>query len=359
MATEAPKTIGEAIEDVTEDDLNAPEEDDDEAGETADDDANDGDDVDDGEDDSDDESDDDDESDESDDEDDDSDDDEDADWGVAAEDDTDFFDDLSQEQLAEIKKNPELNALRKQLMKGYEKKTIKHANLVKLGEAYGKNPLGVLQAIADQLGLKVVQRGDAPAATGEAKAAEEKKASKVEAAAEKLEKLFGEKAGPAVREALNEFVAAVSEENLAPVQERLSKDDSEREKARFLREEADFRERHAKVLTPEIEEEVVKLGESGRYVPGPKQTASDFLDMLLEISLAKRGKSIAKKAGREAGKKLRAKVERNRRDREPRGRNSKSGVKKVSRLEKEPESFKSLSEAIDAAASEMEDDFEE
>jgi hypothetical protein len=81
--------------------------------------------------------------------------------------------------------------------------------------------------------------------------------------------------------------------------------------------------------------------------------------MLLEVTLATKGKKLAKTASRDASKKLRDKVERNRREREPRGRNSKSGVKKVSRLQKEPESFRSLSDAIDAAAAEMEDDFEE
>jgi len=356
VATEAPKTIAEAIEDVTEEDLNAPEETDDEVDET-DDDAEDSDEVDDDEDDSDDESDDD-ESDESEDDDDDSDDDDDdADWGVKGEDDTDFFDDLTQEQLAKIKEHPELNALRKQLMKGYEKKTIKHANLVKLGEAYSKNPLGVLQAIADQLGVQVVKRGDTPQAGAEGEKKEGP--SKVEQAAMKIQKLFGEKAGPAVKEALSEFVSAVNEENMAPVNEKLSKADMEAEKARFLKEESDFRERHKAVLNGEIEEEVVKLGESKRFVPGPKQTAADYLDMLLEVVLAKRGKSLAKDASRKASKKLREKVDRNRRDREPRGRNSKSGVKKVSRLQAEPEKFRSLSEAIDAAAAEMEDDFEE
>lgn len=365
MATEAPKTIGEAIEGVTEEDLNAPEDDDttdDEVDGTTDDDADDktddddSDDASDDEDDSDDESDDDD-SDDSDDDDDDSDDDDDADWGVdnKKEDDeeTDFFDELSQEQLTEIKKHPELNALRKQLMKGYEKKTTQHANLVKMGEAYRKNPLGVLQAIADQMGLDVVKRGDAPGAK------DDKTPSKVDVAAQKLEKLFGDKAGPAVREALGEFVAAVNDEKMVSVNEKLSKADVETEKARFLKEESDFRERHSKMLTPEIEAAVVKLGESGKFAPGKNMSAGEYLDTLLEIAMARSGKTLAKDAGRKVSKKLRAKIDKNKREREPRGRGGKSGVRKVSRLESEPEKIRSMSEAIEIAAAEMEDDFEE
>jgi hypothetical protein len=362
VATEAPKTIGEAIEDVTEEDLNAPEEDvdDDEVDETTDDDADDSDDANDDEDDSDDDtSDDEDDSDESDDDDDSDDDESGNDWGVdddSEDEDTDFFDDLSQEQLAKIKKHPELNTLRKQLMKGYDKKATQHANLVKLGEAYRKNPLGVLQAIADQMGLQVVKRGDDKAAATEDG---KKEPSKVEVAAGKLEKLFGEKAGPSVKAALMEFVDAVNDEKMEPVNEKLSKADAEAERARFLSEEASFRERHSKILTPEIENAVVKLGESGEFAPGKNQTAAGYLDSLLEVALARQGKSVAKDAGRRAGKKLREKIDRNKRDREPRGRGSKSGVRKVSRLEKEPESFKSMSEAIEHAAAEMEDDFEE
>jgi hypothetical protein len=363
VSQEAPTTIAEAIEDITEDDLVAEETDEEVDDESTDDDndAEGDDESSDGDDESSDDSDESEDDDDSGDDDDETDDEdgEDADWGVDDEEeedsDTDFFDDLTQEQLAEIKKNPELNALRKQLMKGYEKKTTQHSNLVKLGEAYRKDPLAVLKGIASQLGVQVVKPEDPKGADDKG----EKKPTKSDLAAQKLEKLFGDKAGPAVREALSEFVAAVNEENLQPVNEKLSKADADAEAARFLKEEADFRERHSKTLTPEIEAEVVKLGESGRFSPGPKQTAADYLDTLLEIAQAKMGKTVAKKAGREASKKLRKKIENNRRDREPRGRSSKSGVKKVSRLQKEPESFRSISEAVDAAAAEMEEDFEE
>lgn len=363
MATEAPRTIGEAIEGVTEEDLNAAEETDEEVDETTDDDddADDSSETETEEDDSDDESDDDDESDEYEDDDDDEsdeDDEKDADWGVddkeGEDGDTDFFDELSQEQLAEIKKHPELNALRKQLMKGYEKKTTQHSNLVKLGEAYRKNPLGTLQAIADQLGVKVVKPTDETETKKETDAP-----TKVEIAAAKIEKLFGVKAGPPVREALKEFVDAVNEQNMKPVNDRLTEADAEAEKVRFLKEEADFRERHSKALTPEIEEAVVKLGESGKFAPGKNMTAGEYLDTLLEVALAKEGKTLGKTAGREASKKLKAKIDRNKREREPRGRGAKSGVRKVSRLQKDPGSFKSLGEAMDAAAEEMDDDFED
>jgi hypothetical protein len=360
VATEAPKTIGQAIEDVTDEDLDVADDADDD--ESVDDDTDTGEDDaddDDGSDDDDDGSDDDDPDADADDDDaDDDDDDDDADWGVddddATDDDADFFEDLTPEQLAEVKENPKLNALRKQLMKGYEKKTTTHSNMVKLGEAYKKNPLGVLKAIADQMGLDVVNRAEAKKEEPEG----EKEPSKLEVAAQRIEKLFGDKAGPEVREALKEFVSAANEEALEPVNKKLTKSDLEAEQARYLQEEADFRVRHAKQLTPEIEDAVVKLGESKKIAPGEDMSAGEYLDMLLEITLARQGKQLVKEAGRKAGEKLRKKIDRNKKNREPRGRGSKSGVRKVSRLE-QPEKIRSISEAIELAAADMDDDFEE
>jgi hypothetical protein len=120
----------------------------------------------------------------------------------------------------------------------------------------------------------------------------------------------------------------------------------------MMSEEQAFKVRHSKVLTPEIEAEVVKLGNSGLIVPGPDMTPSQYLDTLLEVVRARQARKEATAAKGNASKKLAQRIRKNAEDREPSGVSAKSGVKKVSKI---PEA-RSISEALDMAAKELDEE---
>jgi hypothetical protein len=252
----------------------------------------------------------------------------------------DVFEMLTPEQMAEIKANPALNALRKSLMRGYAEKTQEHSQLVQLGVAYRRDPMSVLKAIADSLGVQV-----APAAPAAAVAPAAVDPGK------ELEDLFGPQIGPKVRATFEKWAEARFGSKLAPVEQTLGRVVSQSEAARMFSEEQAFKGRH-KDLTPQIEREIVELGNSGKIVPG-NMTPAEYLDTLHDVVMARRARIAAKSAGKTASTKLAAKIESNRRDREPSGVSGRGGsVKPVSKIGQ----ARSISEALDFALAELENE---
>ena len=263
------------------------------------------------------------------------------DEAVAAPGDPDIFDDLTPEQIAEIKANPALNTLRKSLMRGYSSKTAEHNQLVQLGQAYRRDPQGVLKAIADSLGMQVVAPGAAAAPA----------AAAVVDPGKELEDLFGPQIGPKVRAVFDKWAETRIGGAIAPLRDSLGKVNATNEQARMYGEETAFKARH-KDVTPKIEAEIVALGNSGKIVPGT-MTPSEYLDTLYDVVMARRARMLASTATRTASTKLASKIEANRRDREPSGVSGRGGtIKKVSRI---PEA-RSISEALDMAMQELENE---
>ena len=120
----------------------------------------------------------------------------------------------------------------------------------------------------------------------------------------------------------------------------------------MMTEEQSFRARHGKLLTPEIENELVALGESGIIVPGEKATPTQYLDTLLNIVLAKKAKLAVRTADHVASTRLARRIAANRRDREPTGISARGPVKKVSAVNPNM----SISDAFDAAVKELEEE---
>lgn len=271
-----------------------------------------------------------------------------------AEEDEDFdvFDTITPEQLEAIKANPQLNSLRKSLMKGYEAKATELKQLVQLGEAWKQNPARVVNALAESLGLSV-QQAKAVAAQAGAAADAAKVADPLEAAGKELEALFGDKLGPRVRSVFDKWAdarlgRAIGAE-LGPVKNALGQVVSSNEQSRMLSEEATFKSRH-KNLTPEVEKLIVELGNSGKYVPGKNQTPQEYLEALHDIATARVARQSAKKATGTASKALARKIETNRKDREPSGVSGRGGtVKSVSKVSE----ARSISEALDIAEREL------
>lgn len=263
----------------------------------------------------------------------------------AATDEADIFDNLTPEQYAEIKANPALNTLRKSLMRGYSEKTAEHSQLVQLGQSYQKNPVAVLKAMAQHLGMQVVDGAAAPAAAAAAAAP-----AAVDPGQE-LENLFGPQIGPKVRAVFDKWAEARIGGAVTPMRDTLGRVVSQSEAARMQAEEQSFKTRH-KDVSPQVEAEIVALGNSGKIVPGD-MSPSEYLDTLYDVVMARRARAAAKTAGKTASVKLAKRIEANRRDREPVGVSGRGGsVKKVSRI---PEA-RSISEALDMAMAELENE---
>jgi len=260
------------------------------------------------------------------------------------EDASDIFEQLTAEQLAEIKANPTLNRLRKSLMKGYTAKTTEHSQLVQLGNAYKQDPFGVLKAIAQQLGVDVVspqQKAAAPATT--------------EDPGKELEDLFGEQIGPKVRAVFDKWAEARFGQKLstevAPLRDALGRVVSQNEQARMYGEEQSFKSRH-KDITPQMEAAIVDLGNSGKIVPG-NMNPSEYLETLYDIVSARFARQAAPKpkTANPESVKLARKIEANRKDREPSGVSGRgSKVKPESKVAKAT----SVSQALDFAMAEIE-----
>lgn len=254
----------------------------------------------------------------------------------------DPFEALSAEELAEIKKNPAANKLRKALMRAYNDKTSKHAQLVQLGNAYRNDPEGVLKAIAQSLGMTVVK---------------EQQVQKQEAPAEQdpgkeLEELFGDQIGPKVRAVFDKWAEARFGKRLQPLEQSLQQTAQERYYARMAGAEAGFKSKH-KDITPDVEKEIIELGNSGKIVPGKGATPEEFLETLYEVVMSRRARQSMKKQVVTASSKLAKRIEANRMDREPSGVSGRAGaVKKVSKIN----NARSISEALDIALEELENE---
>lgn len=275
---------------------------------------------------------------------------------AAAEEDEDFdvFDTITPEQLEAIKANPQLNSLRKSLMKGYESKATELKQLVQLGEAWKQNPARVVNALAESLGLSVQQAKAVAAQAGAAAdAVAAQPADPIEQAGKELEALFGDKLGPRVRSVFDKWADARLGKALGaevgPIKNALGQVLSTNEQSRMLSEEATFKSRH-KNLTPEVEKLIVELGNSGKYVPGKNQTPQEFLEALHDIATARISNQSAKKATGNASKALARKIETNRKDREPAGVSGRGGtVRNISKVSE----ARSISEALDIAEREL------
>jgi hypothetical protein len=219
------------------------------------------------------------------------------------------FEEVTPEQLAAIKANPELNTLYKSLVRGYTKKSMALGQERQLIEAFKKDPDRVLEAIALQRGLEVRRRDAAPEQRQPDPGAE-------------IEALFGPEAGPHVRQAFEKLADA----RTAPLRNALGGVVRQTETSRMITEEQSWQTRHEDVLTPEIEAEVVKLGNSEKFVPGDDTSPGEYLDTLLEVVLSKQ-------ATRTAQRTLANRIARNRNDEEPkRGVGSKGGVRPTTRI---------------------------
>jgi hypothetical protein len=271
-----------------------------------------------------------------------------------SENDFDILDNITPEKLAAIKANPELNSLRKDLMKAYESKATELKQLVQLGEAWKQNPAQVVNALATSLGLTVTQaKAVAEQAGAAADAAKAATADPIEAAGKELEALFGDKLGPRVRAVFDKWADArigktVGGE-ISTLKNALGQVVSANEQQHMMSEEATFKSKH-KDLSTEVEKRIVELGNSGKYIPGKNQTPQEYLEALHDIATAQMARESSKKATGNASKQLARRIEKNLKDREPSGTSGRGGtVKAVSKVSQ----AKSISEALDIAEAEL------
>ena len=274
----------------------------------------------------------------------------------AEEDGVDLFDELTPEEIAEAKANPLTNKIRKKLMRAWSKKTTEHSELVKLGNSYKSDPVGVLHAIAHSLNMRVTPAMEAAA---EAKANElnAQGTAAVDPNAsdpgKELEELFGEQIGPKVRAVFDKWAEQRMGKALEPLQKSVQQTEMDKENVRRLGvlQQADsaFRTKH-KDLDPRIEKEMIELGNSKKIVPG-NLTPEEYLEVLYEVVSARHSRGPKKKDGA-ASETLARRIAANRRDKEPEGVSGRGGtVRKVSKVSE----AKSISEALDIAMAELEE----
>ncbi len=267
---------------------------------------------------------------------------------IAADAEPDVIDIVTPEELSAIKADPGLNKLRKSLMRGYDSKTKNFSALVQLGQAYRADPRGVAEAIAKSVGAKL-----APITPETAAAPGTPPPTSIEAAGKELEGLFGAELGPKVRAVFDKwadarFGSAVTSA-VTPLRDALGRVVNQSEQARMMSEEQTFKARHRN-LDADTEKQIVELGNSGKIIPGG-MSPSEYLETLYEVVTARQARLAAKKAGSQASTKLAAKIESNRKDREPSGVSGRGGsVKPVSKI---PQA-RNISEALDFAMDELE-----
>jgi hypothetical protein len=267
------------------------------------------------------------------------------------------FESLTSEQLQAIKNSPELAAVYKNIVRAYTKKSQKASAAMQLAEAYRADPVGVINELVRAQGLGLYDPRQMEAAQRQQQQNSQQQ-ERVDQIGQELEGLFGKDVGPKVRDVFERFVASRAggyvqgyvNEQVTPIQSALGQVMSQAETNRMMGEEAAFRNRHAKILTPQIADEIVKLGESGAFIPGPGMTPAQYLDNLLEVVMARRSRGDTFNANRNASTRLADRINKNRASREPNGVGNRGGVKKASTIKP----GMSISDALDAAVRELE-----
>jgi hypothetical protein len=244
---------------------------------------------------------------------------------------------LSAEELAAIKANPATAKLYKTLMRATTKKWQDSAEALRLVDAYRRDPVGVLQAIARANNMEVRQPDSTPRVDPNAAALQQAHA--------RLLELFGDQVGPEVGRILATMVSVATGAQVGPVRDALGRVVLQGEQARMLSEEQQFKSAHRGELTPDIEAEIIKLGNSGEYVPGPTTTPRQYLETLYNIVTARRGRV-------DAGKRLRDRIRGNASTREPSGVGARAGVASKSKVRPDM----SLAEAFEVAARELDEE---
>jgi len=268
---------------------------------------------------------------------------------AGAEDDVDGtpFDSLTPEQLKAIKSDPNTLALFKSVMKAYTTGTQNASQALKLVKAFQQNPDAVMAQLAQARGGEYK-----PPTPKEKKEAADDPDARLAEAVKELEGLFGEKLGPRVRGVFEKWFEARIAPIVSPLKSSLGRVISQGEQAKMLSEEHSYKQRYGDVLTPEVEDAVVKLGESGEIVPGPESTPSQYLDLLTEIVLSRQGKKKTKSERREAQEAIARRIKKNADDREPAGSSGRAPIKSASKVKP----TMTLSEAFDAANAELDEE---
>jgi hypothetical protein len=247
---------------------------------------------------------------------------------------------LSPDEEAGIRANPALAKLRKSLLRSYTQNQQRHAEAVRLAEIIRSDPDAFLQAASRMRGYDLLKMGEKAAAAPAPEAAAE---AAMVAAAEKLERVFGPEAGPIVRGVFEEMTRSMIGSAMAPIMTTLERQQGVQLASQMSAEEASFKAR-TQGITPEIEREMVALGQSGKVMPGPEMSPREYLDLLYEMVMARRSRT-------KASADLADRVKRAKEDAEPvRGVSSRGAITKVSRIQPGKHS---LSEALQIAAEEL------
>jgi hypothetical protein len=192
-------------------------------------------------------------------------------------DDEDAGDLVTPEELARIKADPALKALYKNLHKGFTTKTQKLAGAQQLAQALQTDPVGTVQWLAQQAGLRLADQPKAPDVREGMRA--------------ELANAVGDDLAERLLPVVEKIAGQVAQAQIGPIQQRLTMTEARGVEETAAVVQADFEKRH-----PDFKQHEKKMMEvAQRFRPVPGADASKYLDDLYTLATAERA------AGKAAG----------------------------------------------------------
>ncbi len=249
----------------------------------------------------------------------------------------DLIESLTDEDRAAIKANPAMAKLERSLLRAYAQKTMRLAAYNRIIKGLEDNPDETLAQLAAGRGLTVTK----PAAAAEVSAVDKARV----AAREEVVRLFGAEHADAVLGLIEQVAAIKTEAAVEPLKRAAMSLGQHQQAADIAAATSTFMREHRQEITSEVERGMVSLGQellSKGMGPGPETNRDAYMEMLLEVTLARQGKS-------KTTTRLAERTKRNLEEAEPQhGAGSRAAVKSKSKVD----DAKDLKTALRIAANE-------
>ena len=243
---------------------------------------------------------------------------------------------LTDEDREAIKANPAVAKLQKSLLRAYTQKTMKLAAYNRIIKGLQDSPDETLAMLAAGRGLMITK----PAASEEPAVDKARAAAKAEVA-----RLFGEEHADAVLGLIEKVADIKTESAVAPLKQAAANLIQRQAAAEVVTATSAFTRAHRQEITDDVERGMVALGQEllqKGMGPGPETNREAYMEMLLEVTLARQGKS-------KTSARLAERTRRNTEEAEPRhGVGSRAAVKPKSKVD----DAKDLKTALRIAANE-------
>src|SRR3990172_8829629 len=192
---------------------------------------------------------------------------------------------LTDEDREAIKANPAMAKLQKSLLRAYTQKTMKLAAYNRIIKGLQDSPDETLAMLAAGRGLTITK----PAASEEPAVDKARAAAKAE-----VVRLFGEEHADAVLGLIEKVADIKTESAVAPLKQAAANLIQRQAAAEVVTATSAFTRAHRQEITDDVERGMVALGQEllqKGMGPGPETNREAYMEMLLEVTLARQGKS--------------------------------------------------------------------